>query len=67
MRKDVMELPSLPGTLAFFRGRYSPHRVTPVEGNRPRLNSVLMYASEPDDRLNPLAAQLFYGRDPSAR
>jgi hypothetical protein len=66
-RKDVIELPSLPGTLAFFRGRYSLHRVTPVEGNRPRLNSVLTYASEPGHRLNPLTAQLFYGRDPSAQ
>ena len=65
-RQDVIELPSLPGTLAFFRGRYSLHRVTPVEGTRPRLNSVLTYASKPGHRLNPLTAKLFYGRDPSA-
>ena len=59
---DVIELPSQPGTLAFFRGRYALHRVTPVEGSRPRLNSVLTYASEPGHRLNPLTAALFYGR-----
>ena len=62
-QKDVIELPSVPGTLAFFRGRYSLHRVTPVKGTRPRLNSVLTYASAPGHRLNPLTAKLFYGRD----
>jgi hypothetical protein len=65
-RRDVLELASEPGTLAFFRGRYSLHRVTPVEGPRPRLNSVLTFASQPGHRLNPLTAKLFYGRDPSA-
>ena len=65
-RAFVIELPSRPGTLAFFRGRYSLHRVTPIEGTRPRLNSVLTYASEPGHRLNPLTAKLFYGRDPGA-
>ena len=65
-RKDVIELPSNPGTLAFFRGRYALHRVTPVEGTRPRLNSVLTYASEPGHRLNPLTAALFYGRGANA-
>jgi hypothetical protein len=66
-RNNVLELSSKPGTLAFFRGRYSLHRVTPVGGSRPRLNSVLTYASEPGHRLNPLTAKLFYGRDPSAQ
>ncbi len=65
-RSSVLELSSKPGTLAIFRGRYSLHRVTPVEGTRPRLNSVLTYASEPGHRLNPLTAKLFYGRDPAA-
>lgn len=57
-----LELVSGPGTLAFFRGRYALHRVSPVEGATPRLNSVLTYASEPGHRLSPLTAELFYGR-----
>jgi hypothetical protein len=60
--RTPLELVSGPGTLAFFRGRYSLHRVSPVEGSTPRLNSVLTYASEPGHRLSPLTAELFYGR-----
>ena len=65
-REGVIPFPSDAGTLAFFRGRYSIHRVTPVEGRRPRINSVLTYAREPDHRLNELAQQLYYGRTSSS-
>lgn len=58
----VKLLSSAPGTLAFFRGRYAMHRVTPVIGNRARINSVLTYGTRPDMRLNDLTSQLFYGR-----
>ena len=61
-REGVIPFPSGPGTLAFFRGRYSIHRVPPVEGSRPRLNSVLTYAAEPGHKLSPLTQKLFYGR-----
>ena len=44
------KLISEPGTLAFFRGRYSLHRVPPVEGSTPRMNSVLTYSVEPGHR-----------------
>jgi alkylated DNA repair dioxygenase AlkB len=61
-------LPSAPGTLAFFRGEHALHRVTPVEGATPRINSVLTYGERPDMRLNDLTSQLFYGRtSPAAR
>jgi hypothetical protein len=55
-------LASAPGTLAFFRGRYSLHRVPPVVGQTPRMNSVLTYAVEPDHMLSPMAQQMYYGR-----
>ena len=55
-------LPSEPGTLAFFRGRYSLHRVPPVGGATPRMNSVLTYVSEPGHKLSPMAQQMYYGR-----
>lgn len=53
-----------PGTLALFRGHWSPHRVTPVEGDRVRVNAVLSYAREPGHRLQPETYRIFYGRTP---
>lgn len=58
-------LPSAPGTLAFFRGEHALHRVTPVEGNTPRINSVLTYGVGPNMKLNDLTSDLFYGRTSS--
>lgn len=60
--RQVHLQPSAPGTLAFFHGRRAMHRVTPVAGERPRINSVLTYAEYPGMRLDPLTAELFYGR-----
>ena len=42
--------------------RSSAERVTPVEGDVPRVNSVLTYGESPDMRLNDLTSLLFYGR-----
>jgi len=56
-----------PGTLALFRGHWSPHRVTPVEDSRLRINAVLSYASVPGHRLHAAAYPLFYGRTPDER
>jgi hypothetical protein len=56
-----------PGTLALFRGHWSPHRVTPVPGRRLRINAVLSYASIPGHRLHAAAYPLFYGRTPDER
>ena len=50
------------GTLALFRGHFSPHRVTPIEGPRPRINAVLSYAQAPGARLTASARQIFFGR-----
>jgi 2OG-Fe(II) oxygenase superfamily len=58
----VVRLPSSPGTLAVFRGQHALHRVTPVSGPRPRINSVLTYGEQPGMKLNQLTQQLFYGR-----
>lgn len=57
-----LTLPNEPGTLSLFRGQHSMHRVTPVEGGTARVNAVLAYSSRPDDRLNDLTRELFYGR-----
>ena len=44
------------GTFTLFRGGYSLHGVTKVEGNRPRISAILTYDEEPgrviDDDIN---------------
>lgn len=60
--QKVESLPQVPGTLSMFRGRYSLHRVSPVEGDRLRLNAVFAYVDQPDVEFSPYARQLFYGR-----
>jgi hypothetical protein len=60
--QNVIPLPSEPGTLAFFHGRYAIHRVTPIKGSRRRMNAVLTYGEEPSMKLNEYTQQLFYGR-----
>lgn len=57
-----IKLVSEPGTLSMFRGQYSMHRVTPVEGKQTRINAVLAYSEKPEDKMNALTQQLFYGR-----
>ena len=58
----VLRLQSSPGTLAVFRGQHALHRVTPVSGPRPRINSVLTYGEHPGMKLSELTQKLFYGR-----
>lgn len=55
-------LVNTPGTLSLFRGHRSMHRVTPVTGERPRVNAVLAYAAQPAAGMNALTQRLFYGR-----
>jgi len=58
----VLQLPTSPGTLAVFRGQHAMHRVSPVGGPRPRINSVLTYGEHPGMKLSELTQRLFYGR-----
>jgi hypothetical protein len=50
------------GALVLFRGRYTIHRVTRIEGRKPRLVAVLSYDTEPDVMLTEHNRILFYGR-----
>jgi len=61
-RSRVRTLSPDAGTLALFRGHFSPHRVTPIEGSRPRINAVLSYAQTPDAHLTASARRIFFGR-----
>lgn len=60
--QQIEVLPQVPGTLTLFRGRYSLHRVTPVVGERLRLNAVFAYVDQPNVEFSAYARQLFYGR-----
>jgi hypothetical protein len=59
---DVRRLDMDIGALVMFRGRYTLHRVTPVEGPEPRLVAVLSYDPEPGVMLSEHNRVLFYGR-----
>ena len=59
---EVRELTLTPGTLNVFAGRYAAHRVTPVEGARPRLMAVLSFMEEPDVTFSAEDRIQFYGR-----
>ena len=61
-RAAVRTLEIAPGALVLFRGRYSLHRVTPVEGTRPRVIAILSYDTKPGVVLTEFTRRLFYGR-----
>ncbi|MBF0277228.1 MAG: 2OG-Fe(II) oxygenase [SAR324 cluster bacterium] len=50
------------GTLVLFRGRDTLHRVTPVQGQRERIQAVLAYNTEPAVSLSKEARLTFFGR-----
>lgn len=50
------------GTLVFFRGRNSIHRVAPTRGPRTRMLAVLAYNAQPGVSLSETARLTFYGR-----
>ena len=43
----VIALPLEPGDLQIFKGRYSLHRVTQVEGQRRRYTAIFGYSEKP--------------------
>jgi hypothetical protein len=61
-RNDVITLNARPGTLAFFEGRYSLHRVTPIQGKRLRLIGLLGYGTSPEVNSTDYLKRIRYGR-----
>ena len=51
-----------PGDLQIFRGRYSLHRVAPLEGNTPRYVAIFSYVEEPGMVATPERCKQLYGR-----
>jgi hypothetical protein len=58
----VVNLPMEPGTLVLFQGRYSIHRVTPIEGDVARLVALLAYDTKPGTCSSELLRAFRYGR-----
>lgn len=61
-KADVSQLAAEAGTLVFFRGKNSIHRVAPNEGTRTRILAVLAYNAKPGVSLSKEAQLTFYGR-----
>ncbi|MCG3267783.1 phytanoyl-CoA dioxygenase family protein [Yoonia sp. I 8.24] len=51
-----------PGDLQLFRGRYSLHRVAPLEGERPRYVAIFSYVEEPGMVGSVERTKQLYGR-----
>ena len=58
----VVHLELEPGDLQLFRGRYSLHRVAPLEGPTPRYVAILSYVEEPNMVGAPERTRQLYGR-----
>jgi hypothetical protein len=61
-RSRVETLPMRPGTLLVFEGRYSLHRVSPIEASRLRHVGLLAYDTKPGTVGSDLLRQDRYGR-----
>ncbi|APE32361.1 hypothetical protein BOX17_16180 [Halomonas aestuarii] len=61
-RSRLKALDLQPGDLQIFFGRYSLHRVTPVEGDKERHTVIFAYAKEPGFIGRPERARRIFGR-----
>ncbi len=61
-RKPVKTLQLHPGDLQLFKGRYSLHRVTPVQGSRRRYVAIFSFVEEPGMVGRPERVRQLYGR-----
>jgi len=59
---QVKRLDLQPGDLQIFRGRYSLHRVAPLQGTRPRYVAIFSYVQEPGMVGAPERCKQLYGR-----
>jgi hypothetical protein len=59
---QVSRLATPPGSLIFFEGRHTLHRVTKIEGDKIRLVALLGYADRPGVKSDPYLRRIRYGR-----
>lgn len=60
--EKVISLALEPGDLQLFKGRYSLHRVAPLEGPTPRYVAIFSYVEEPDMVGSVERTRQLYGR-----
>lgn len=60
--EKVISLALQPGDLQLFKGRYSLHRVAPLEGPTPRYVAIFSYVEEPDMVGSVERTRQLYGR-----
>jgi hypothetical protein len=60
--ESVRTEPMTPGTLMLFNGRWSMHRVTPIEGEVPRYVALLAYDTKPGTDSTDTLKMSRYGR-----
>ncbi len=61
--RDMVQLvENKPGTLVLFKGRYSLHRVTPIEGKTSRLMGLFGYDAKPGTQSSNYLRRIRYGR-----
>jgi len=60
-RSRVRQFAMHPGNLVLFQGRYSLHRVAPVQGTKPRLVAILAYDRKPDTKGSEFLNKSRYG------
>jgi hypothetical protein len=58
----VIRITNKPGTLVLFKGRYSIHRVTPIQGQTSRLMGLFGFDSKPNVCSTPHLLEMRYGR-----
>lgn len=58
----VKRLATPAGSLLFFEGKHTLHRVTPIEGEQVRLVALLGYAGQPGIKSDPYLRRIRYGR-----
>ena len=58
----VIRIKNHPGTLVLFKGRYSIHRVTPIQGKSSRLMGLFGFDSQPNVCSTPHLLEMRYGR-----
>jgi len=66
-RTQVTTITNKPGTLVLFQGRWSMHRVTPVQGTQSRLMGLFGFDSKPGVMSSPHLYDIRYGRTTVAK
>jgi len=61
-RTGVVKIEMQPGALVLFQGRYTIHRVTPIQGNTLRLVALLGYDTKPGVMSSEHLRYMRYGR-----